>query len=171
LNLHDPKHLNAAENILGPIPDSSLYDSLRGYYKLNVSLENLIKLAEQPVGFEYTSPPPWDRRNHNPKVGITKPKSRHTRRGDEIDADTLTSEQLQQEHDVILFLRDSTERRLVEQIIDSQLDSLKQFGLMKFYLKKMSLENFIELKKHNIDVHLLKPDQIEKFKLIDTPNR
>jgi hypothetical protein len=57
---------------------------------------------------------------------------------------------------VILFLRDSTERKLVEQIIDSQLDTLKRFGLMRFYIKRMNLEKFIEIKRHNIDAHLLK---------------
>ena len=126
LNLHNPTLLEAAERILGSIPDTSLYDSRRGYYKLNVSLENLIRLSEIPVGFEYTSPPPWDRRNHNPNVGITGSKSRHTQKGDEIDTDTLTEDQLRQEHEVILFLRDSTEREIVEQIIDSKLDSPKR---------------------------------------------
>lgn len=157
LNLHNPTLLEAAERILGSIPDTSLYDSRRGYYKLNVSLENLIRLSEIPVGFEYTSSPPWDHRNHNPNVGITGSKSRHTQKGDEIDTDTLTEDQLRQEHEVILFLRDSTEREIVEQIIDSKLDSPKRFGLMRFYIKRMNLEKFIEIKRHNIDAHLLKP--------------
>jgi hypothetical protein len=71
--------------------------------------------------------------------------------------DTLTQEQLQTVYEVRLDLRDSTERKLVEQIIGSKLDSPRRHGRSIFFRVKMNLEKFIEIKKQNIDARLLKP--------------
>ena len=68
LVLRNSNEKKTAEHILGMKLDSYLINKNKGYYKLRISLANLIKLAEQPIGFEYTTPPPWDKRHHLQKV-------------------------------------------------------------------------------------------------------
>lgn len=60
LNLGDPETKKTAERIIGPIPDSCLYDRYHQYYRVTISLKTLIALADNGVGFEYATPPPWD---------------------------------------------------------------------------------------------------------------
>jgi hypothetical protein len=157
LNLHDSAHLKIAEKILGPIPDSCLYDRHRGYYRLMVSLKNLIKLADEKVGFEYATPPPWDHRHRTPEDNVLPPPPPPSPQTDEIDVDTLTPEQLQSELEVMLWFRDSTERKATEEIVGPLPDSAKLPGPWGAYRLKMSLEKFLEIRKHNVDAHLLKP--------------
>ncbi len=49
LDLRDSTHLEIAEKILGPLPDSSKCEGYDGYYILKISLEKVLKLAEQGI--------------------------------------------------------------------------------------------------------------------------
>ena len=75
LDLSDPAHLRIAERILGPLPDSCKYKGRKGCYMLNVSLDNLIKLADGGVEFNFLTPPPWDRR-YSPMEDSLPPQPR-----------------------------------------------------------------------------------------------
>jgi len=72
LDLRDSAHLKIAEEILGPLPDSAKhkYKGRQGYYLLMASLQELIELADAGIGFEFTSPPPWDRRYRPPEDSL-----------------------------------------------------------------------------------------------------
>ncbi|RKX26024.1 MAG: hypothetical protein DRP47_08840 [Candidatus Zixiibacteriota bacterium] len=70
MDLSDPTHLRIAERILGPLPDSSIYDRRRGYYRLWISLRNIIKLADQQLRIEFATPPPWDHRYRPSKDSV-----------------------------------------------------------------------------------------------------
>ncbi|MCP4569682.1 MAG: hypothetical protein GY841_19050 [FCB group bacterium] len=59
LDLGKASARETAEKLLGTIPDSCLYDSHHQYYRMTITLEMLIKLADQKVGMEYATPPPW----------------------------------------------------------------------------------------------------------------
>ncbi len=49
LDLRDSTHLEIAEKILGPLPDSSKCEGYDGYYILKIPLEKVLKLAEQGI--------------------------------------------------------------------------------------------------------------------------
>jgi hypothetical protein len=66
IDLRDSSHLEFATKILRSIPDSCLYDKRRGYYRIKTTLENLIKFGDHNFEFEFTTPPPWDRRYKAP---------------------------------------------------------------------------------------------------------
>ncbi|MEE9443720.1 MAG: hypothetical protein V3V99_13735 [candidate division Zixibacteria bacterium] len=84
LFVKEPSHRERAESILGPLPDSCIYDRYMGYYRLKISLENLIKLADAPVGFEYFTPPPWSSKYKPPKDSLNE---------DQNESDTIEDEQ------------------------------------------------------------------------------
>ena len=72
LDLRDSAHLKIAEEILGPLPDSAKckYKGRHGYYILMASLRELIELADAGLGFEFTTPPPWDRQYRPPQDSL-----------------------------------------------------------------------------------------------------
>jgi hypothetical protein len=76
---------------------------------------------------------------------------------DEIMRDTLTSEQLQTEYEVILWLRDSTERRVVEQIVGPLPDSARAPGRPGLYRLWISLGKLIEIGEYNIEGDFVTP--------------
>jgi hypothetical protein len=66
IDLRDSSHLEFATKILRSIPDTCLYDKRRGYYRIKTTLENLIKFGDHNFEFEFTTPPPWDRKYKAP---------------------------------------------------------------------------------------------------------
>lgn len=62
IDLRDSSHYKLARKILGSIPDSCLYNKGRGLYKIRTTLENLIMFGDHNFEFEFTTPPPWDKR-------------------------------------------------------------------------------------------------------------
>ncbi len=159
LDLRDSTRRRIAEKILGPMPESSKSDLCDACHVLRVSLENLLKLVDEGLKFEFTTPPPWSRRYRAPNDSVPQPPPPPSPQADEINVDTLTPEQLQREHEVILWFRDSTERKLVEQLVGPMQDSLRLHGHWSVFRVKMRLEKFLEIRKHDVDVHLLKPGQ------------
>jgi len=65
IDLGNPGNLKTAQALVGPIPDSCKYNYRKGYYSLNITLKNLIKLAEENIEFDYIKPPPWDQRHNS----------------------------------------------------------------------------------------------------------
>lgn len=55
------------EEFVGSLKDSTLYDPKRKYYKLWLTLENLIKIGEEGIESDFVTPPPWDRRHQSPQ--------------------------------------------------------------------------------------------------------
>jgi|GEM_PF-1967326 len=162
LDLRDSTRRRIAEKILGPMPESSKSDLCDACHVLRVSLENLLKLVDEGIKFEFTTPPPWSRRYRAPNDSVLQPQSPpppKPPKADDIDVDTLTPEQLQSEHEVMLWFRDSTERNLVEQLVGPMQDSLRLHGRWSVFRVKMTLEKFLEIRKHKVDVHLLNPGQ------------
>ena len=164
LDLRDSAHFKIGEKILGPIPESSKLREHDGYYILLVSLENLFKLHDAGIDIEFATPPPWSRKYQRLKDRVSQPPPPlppKPPKVDDIDVDTLTSEQLQSEHEVILWFRNSTERTLVEQLVGPMQDSLRLHGRWSVFRVKMNLKKFLEIRKHDVDVHLLKPGQTQ----------
>jgi len=59
LDLHKSSDMEAAQKIIGVIPDSAIYDRKRGIYKLKMTLEDLIRLSEYNIEGDFVDPPPW----------------------------------------------------------------------------------------------------------------
>jgi len=77
LDLRDSAYLMIAEEILGPIPESSKFRGHDGYYMLWISLENLFKLRDAEIDIEFKAPPPWSRKYQRLK-DTTQPQSEDT---------------------------------------------------------------------------------------------
>lgn len=155
LDLHDSTNLKIAKKILGPLLNSAKPKGREGFCTLKITLENLIKLADKGIKFGFTTPPPWAPEYSPPNDSLLSPSPQT----DEINVDTLTQEQLQKEHEVMLWFRDSTERTLAEKLVGPMQDSLRLHGQWIVFRMRMTLERFLEIRKHNIDVHLLKPGE------------
>jgi hypothetical protein len=57
----------------------------------------------------------------------------------------------------MLWFRDSTERKRVEQLVGPIPDSAQLHPRWSLFRVKMSLKKFLEIRKRNIDAHLEKP--------------
>ncbi|HWR82973.1 MAG TPA: hypothetical protein VN285_06705 [Candidatus Deferrimicrobium sp.] len=157
LDLRESSRRMTSENLLGTIPESSKSSLCDACYILSVSLENLFRLAEAGVEFEFTTPPPWAPESSSPEDSVPQSSPPSTTEANQIDVDTLTSEQLLSEHEVLLWFRDSTERKAIEVIVGPLPDSAKLRGPWGLYRLKMSLEKFIQLKNLKVDAHFATP--------------
>jgi hypothetical protein len=156
LDLRDSADLKIALKIIGPLPKPIVFQGRENYYKLKLSLQKLINLADEGIEFDFTIPPPWAPDYVPPKDSVLQPPSPSSSETDEINVDTLTPGQLKNEHEVILWFRDSTERKLTEQVVGPMQDSLRLHGRWGVFRVKMTLEKFLEIRKHNVDAHLFR---------------
>jgi hypothetical protein len=157
LDLRDPADLKLAQKILETLPKPIIFQGRANYYKLTLSLQKLIKLGEEGIEFDFTTPPPWAPEYSPPKDSVAPPPPPPPPQADEINVDTLTPQQMQSEHEVLLWFRDSTERKLVEQMVGHIPDSAQLYPRWNLYRVKMTLEKFLEIRKLNVDAHLEKP--------------
>jgi len=75
LDLRDSSHLKSAEQVLGPLKDSSIFEGHEGYYRLRITLEKLIKITDEGIKGEFVTPPPWDRRYRPAKDSLPDQKA------------------------------------------------------------------------------------------------
>ncbi|MCK5126667.1 MAG: hypothetical protein KAR42_10460 [candidate division Zixibacteria bacterium] len=61
LNLKDPSKRKTIEKVIGPIPESSVFDKQKYEYKVTTSLESILDMGKQGIRGRFTTPPPWER--------------------------------------------------------------------------------------------------------------
>jgi len=153
LDLHDSTHLKTAEKIIGPLPDSSIYDHRRGYYRLWITLEKLLKITDEGIDGDFVTPPPWHRKSSPPKDSVPQPLPPHSPEADEINVDTLTPEQLLREYEVVLWFRDSAEQKFVESLVGVLPESATISARLRLYRLRISLEKLLKIRERNIETH------------------
>jgi hypothetical protein len=59
LELEDSLNREFVEKLVGQLADSNTVDEKKGYYRLWMSLENIIKIRKRHIECGYVDPPPW----------------------------------------------------------------------------------------------------------------
>ena len=77
VELKKPSHRKFVERFVGSLKDSTLYDRNRKYYKLWITLQNLIKIGEEGIECGFVTPPPWDKKSIQSDDSLPKNKNRN----------------------------------------------------------------------------------------------
>ncbi|MEW5995579.1 MAG: hypothetical protein AB1744_14445, partial [Candidatus Zixiibacteriota bacterium] len=153
VDLRDPSHLGFAERLLGNLSDSSLYLNRKGIYLIKMSLENALRLGEEGIELDTLRSQRDALRDESPGNYV----SRSLLKVGEIDVDTLSLEELTRKYRVILWLRDSIEENLVEDIVGDLPDSTRISDRHCLYRLWISLQDLLKISERNIDGHFVTP--------------
>lgn len=77
LDLKESDDLKFVEGLVGKLADSSIYRKRRNYYRLWITLENLIKIGAYGIDGDYVTPPPWDKKSIQSDDSLPKNKNRN----------------------------------------------------------------------------------------------